>query len=136
MKFKKIDVIGKEIQLKVGQNEKFQTNVGAVLTLVLACCGVIAIWYFGKDIIEKTNPTFLASEVRLSPWPYVMVNNSNFFFGMRIEDNDGRYVNDNRFFELIFEYNYYIQNKTTAEKELIHFETRNLVKCNNSHIDN
>jgi len=136
MKFKRIDVIGKEIQLKVGQREKFQTNLGAVLTLVLTLCGVIAIWYFGKDIIEKTNPTFLASEVRHSPWPYFMVNNSNFFLGMRIEDDDGRYVDDNRFFELIFEYHYYIQNKTTAEMELIHFEKRNLVKCNSSHIDN
>lgn len=52
-----IDVFGLPIQLTYKKNPNHRTALGGVLSLCLLTIFFVAIYFFGKEVIERKNPT-------------------------------------------------------------------------------
>lgn len=134
-KFKYLDIIGKEVQFKIESNETYRTIVGGILTIVLGVVTMISLWFFGSDIIFKTNPNFLSNDLPLEHPEFFTLNNSNFFFAIRFTDFYGAFINEPRFLIPKFRYQYYEINDTTGELILTVDEAYEMTICNTSNID-
>jgi len=131
-----IDYFRKEINLQINKFQTYRTVTGGVLTLFMLVMALVAIWFFGKDIVYKERPQFLTKKTELMQFPYMRLTYDNFFFSVRIEDNTGGYVTNPKYFEIFFQYEWYEKNMTSGVLERqIHLVTP-AVPCNTSHIDN
>jgi hypothetical protein len=134
--FKNLDIIGKEIQFKVENNEKYQTKFGGFLTLLLAVVSLISLWFFGNDIIYREKPVTTMKEFLQPQYEYRTLNNSNFFFAIRFTDFYGIFVTDPRILVPMFKYEYYEINNNTGELENLKSELMEISYCNETHAKN
>jgi len=132
-----IDIFGKEINLQIKSYQVYKTPVGGVLTLFIGVVTLVAIWFFGKDIIYKEQPSYLTKKLSLPKWPFIRLNNKDFFFGIRVEDNYGNFLTNPKYFEVLFEYDFLTLNMSTKqmEKSIETIRTPG-VPCNTSNVDN
>jgi len=132
---KLIDIIGKEVQFKIENSEKYKTTFGGFITIILGIISLISLWFFGSDIIYKQSPSLITKELFLDKPEYHILNNSNYFFAIKFSNIDGNLINDPRIFIPKFMYRLYEMNSTTGSFDLsidLDFELGN---CNSSHID-
>jgi len=131
-----LDYFGKPITFQINKFPTYRTITGGVLTLSLIPMALVAIWFFGKDIVYKEQPKYLTKKYDLLQYPYMRLTKDNFFFSVRIEDNTGGYATNPKYFEIFFQYEWYVKNMTSGALERqIHLVTP-AVPCNTSHIDN
>jgi len=134
---KLLDIIGKEIQFKIENSETYKTALGGFLTILLGVISLISLWFFGNDIIYKTNPQFLSKDLYLDEYEFHVLNNTNFFFAIRFTDYDGLFIEDPRFLVPKFKYEYYVLNDETGELEPKVSDYYEITtKCSVEHIDN
>jgi len=134
--FKFIDIIGKEIQFKIENSEKYKTSFGGILTITLGIISLISLWFFGNDVIYKLSPKIITNELYLDQTEYHILNNSNYFFAIRFSDYNGVIIDDPRFLIPKFVYTLYEINTESGELDTTFSEAIKMVKCNTSHIDN
>jgi len=131
-----VDIFGKEINLQINKYPVYKTPVGGVVTLFIGVLTLVAIWFFGKDIIEKEHPSVITKKLSLPEWPFIRLYNKDFFFGVRVEDNVGGFLTNPKYFEVWFMYEYYTKNMTTKSLDLNKQILTPGVPCNTSNVDN
>ena len=134
--FKFLDIIGKEIQFKIENSEKYKTIFGGILTICLGIISLVSLWFFGNDIIYRKFPNILTKELYLEKPEYHTLNNSNFFLATRFSDYQAKIIDDPRILIPKFSYYLYEINVTTGELEIIDSVDIEMGKCTNAHIDN
>jgi len=133
---KLIDFIGKPIVFQIQGNEKFKSALGGVFSLILFAIVLFSFFYFGRDLYEKKNPSYLTQNTRLEFSPQWNLTNDNFFIGIRVEDENFTTVEDPRFFEIIQSYIHYERNSRN-EIEVKNKHTKYMRnKCNDTHMKN
>ncbi len=132
----RFDILGKEIQFKVENNETYKTWIGGFFTILLALISLGSIYLFGNDVIYRSKPKLLFKKNLLPTYPMKVLNNTNFLFAMRIVDDVGKYIEDIRIIEPVLLYEYFKLNNKTKELDLVEEATQKLYNCNSSHIDN
>ena len=117
------------------EKSNFKTTFGGILTLILGCGILVLIWYFGNDIYYKKFPIFIKKANESSYYPNVIVNNTDLFFGLKIDDYWSNIIDDPKFFEIFATYNYYENDPETGENvEIINKELM-VEKCSEKYLD-
>lgn len=133
---KSIDFFGKEVSFNIDDDKNFKTPLGGVFSIILAATYLFAFLYFGRDLYEKNNPFFLVQNHRLELTPMWNLTNQNFFFGIRVEDENFTTIEDPRFFEIVHTFKHF-QKISNSQfiilKEENYFLTN---KCNETHMKN
>ena len=97
-----IDIFGNKFQFNVSGKETFNTRLGGACSLIIIFTGLILSWYFGQDLYLKVNPKYLVKTRYKNYTPMLKLNTTTFFFGIRVEDDDGKLVEDPRLFTFSF----------------------------------
>ena len=96
-----LDIFGLKIQLNYKRNETHKTVFGGFLTIILYCLFGIAIYYFGKELYEKKEPTTIYNEEFIENPKSFFINNRTFPFSIGLEDgNTSRHYIDEQIFTL------------------------------------
>jgi hypothetical protein len=132
----KLDFLGKEVQFKIENYETYKTPVGGFLTILLAIISLGSIYLFGSEVFYKEKPNVLFSKNRLDYYPTQQLESSSFFFGMRIVDSWGKYVDDYKYFVPTLLMEHLEVNKENGELDYILSESQVMETCNTTHIDN
>jgi len=129
----RIDILGKKFELKI-DNGLYKTCLGGILTLCLSILGIYIAWYFGDDIYLRENPSILTKSTLLKDYPLITLNNSNFFFALRVEKNN-KPVDDKTIFEYIMDYRFNVHNLTSSSYNTTVHLTFDMERCSEKHID-
>jgi len=85
MGFKDIDLLGIEPKFTIDRKESFKTNIGSTLTILYVLLAILVFVAFGRDIIEKKNPTILFTKKQNENASFVIDN--KFVLMFAIVDN-------------------------------------------------
>ncbi len=110
---KNIDLFGLQFNFKFEKADKFKTTLGGVLSLVLIFTIASAIALYSLDYIYKNNPKVTVNSY-MKDYPFLEINNTNFFFAFRLIDINFNNIQDPRYFEFEFEHEVWEKDK---EKE-------------------
>ncbi len=129
---KNFDMFAKEFRFNIDGNS-FGTIMGGAFSVLvgLSFFGLTA--YFGKDIYNKQNPSYLFKLDQLPKPPYVTLTNSNFTFAFNLVDQvHNKGVEDKRVFFIEAAQVTYLYKET----ELIKIEKKyiNISTCSNNTI--
>jgi hypothetical protein len=130
----KLDILGKPVQFRIQNYEKFRSSIGGILTIFLGGVFLFSFLYFGSDLYERKKPSYLTQNNRLEYSPQWNLTNANFFLGIRVEDENFTTVTDPRFFEIVHIYTRY-EKQGGKDMKLIKQEKNFLSnKCNDTHM--
>ena len=131
---KSFDTYGKVVNFNLNQNDSYKTVIGGLISMLIFIAGICSLWYFGQDIYLKSSPNFLSSAEYKYVIPEVSLNNSNFFFGIRIEDMNGNTLWDPHLFDIELFYYYYKNSKGNYEQ--VNSSKVDLRPCNENDVPN
>jgi len=131
-------MFGNEFKLNIGGKDSHNTILGGIFTVLTWITTIVLYWYFGQDMYLKINPTYFSKIGHFDNNPMLTINQSNFFFGIKLGRLDETNFDDIRFFQ--FSANYYnfmtnIDGSESFNGSSINFG-RHIRKCNTNHIDN
>ena len=124
--------------------EYYKSSIGGLFTLIYLCILFFLMFTFGRDFFFRLNPTLVEQEIYSNRYPNYTINNNNFSFSIRIEDNDGYIINNTKLIYL--EFIYYHYQKVNGEWKTIEEFPLNYSNCkienfqnkehfNNMHLD-
>lgn len=120
----KLDMFGKEVKLNHDGKQTFKTLVGSAFSLIIYFGTIILLWYFGKDMYLRENPKLISNRNELHNTPYAFVDRSNFSFGIKVTDKNGKSINDPKAYTYRFGIN---QHKSLNQTNVL--EIRKLEQC-------
>lgn len=85
--FEEMDAFGTPIELNYNKKTLYKTKWGATLTLLCGFLSICAVIIFGREVIERQNPTVINNEY-LMPKDEFMKLNSTFYFFFGLIDSD------------------------------------------------
>lgn len=96
MNISNIDFFGVGINLKYLNNQKFQSNFGAFLSILIACMICIETVIVGSELIKKENPDVIFEERYVaSPRKFTMKKDTfNFAFGVEYPKNYTHFIDE------------------------------------------
>jgi len=131
---KKINIFGNDFKLNLKGDIQYRTWLGGVFTILLLLSTLTLIWYFGQDIYLRQSPTYQSKTLFKNETPMIDLNTTNFFFSIRIEDDNGYAVDNRKYFDYFMYYDYY-QNSKGIYTSIKSIRER-LVLCNTTHLNN
>jgi len=89
-------MLGKKVEFKVNGKGNFTSGFGFSLSLLIYIGTLSLCWYFGKDIVNKDDPSQNNFTKFLANYPYITIDKDNFAFGFAVYDSHDNRVNDPR----------------------------------------
>ena len=133
--FKKIDFFSKNIQLTINRKQSYRTMEGGLLSLCLLTIVTVILGYYLEDVINYKNPFFFIEKSELLTPPFYTLNNTNFFFGVRLEDDSNLVYTDPSYYEFTYRYDEYIYPNIKNHSDYLYSSYEaNLVKCTPEHM--
>ena len=85
--FERLDIFGKPVLFNFGKNSKSKSKVGAMFTLGFLGFVIWVVYYFGKEIIQKKNPSVTTSQsYQENPGEIQFGTNNTFVFNFGIQN--------------------------------------------------
>jgi hypothetical protein len=121
---KYVDLIGPKPQLRIGDSYRFRTNLGGVLTCILAIISVLLFIGFGIDIFERKKPSsYVTKKSNENP----NIKSDDLFFMISMYGPLSAPIYDiNKKFQIVI--NYY--DLDTSRNPQINRTIVNMVPCN------
>ena len=107
------DVVGHHFTFNIGKSENLKTKAGGVITILFALSLIIPTYYFGRDISFREEPQFITESEMLPDYPFFNATNSLFFFAYRLIDINLQNIDNQRYFEYLFDYEEFTFNNIT-----------------------
>ena len=83
----RLDIFGKPVLLNFGKSSKSKSRVGAIFTLGFLGFVIWVVYYFGKEIIQKKNPSVTTSQsYKENPGEIQFGTNDTFVFNFGIQN--------------------------------------------------
>jgi len=128
---KTTDFLGEEMKFSINKYSSFQTVAGGILSILISILYIYFFYIFGLDFIFKQNPNVYSQIKPINVndiIPKIYLNNSEFIFGVRLEDYNGNNVEMQKYLFPRFNYAKYFLNRTTNEFEIIYIPIE-VIKC-------
>ena len=131
----KLDYMGKDFKFLLNGEESFKTILGGLISLFAILANLVCFWYFGQDLWYRESPAYLVKKENLDHYSSQLLNNSNFFFAIAIQDANNDPIDDRSYFSHEFTYYQFERDTTTGKMVSKYKETFDLEKCTSKHID-
>ncbi len=82
----KMNLFGKPVLLNFQGSHKSQSKIGVLFTLLLVGFGVWLVYYFGREIVLKKDPSIVTSELYTADPPPMTITQEKFPFAFAIVD--------------------------------------------------
>ena len=127
-----MDAIGIKFHFYSGNHLKKKTEGGGILTILIGIFAIYLIAIYSKNIITRKNPSVTISLENTLKYEFIDLNKENIFFGFRIEDYDGNYINESDI--LYFKIYYYTteEDNEGQYRKIINDEYLSYHICNDS----
>ena len=127
-----MDAIGIKFHFYSGNYLKKKTEGGGILTILIGIFAIYLIAIYSKNIITRKNPSVTISLENTLKYEFIDLNKENIFFGFRIEDYDGNYINESDI--LYFKIYYYTteEDNEGQYRKIINDEYLSYHICNDS----
>ncbi len=125
---------GKDFQFNI-EGGAYQTFLGGITTILTGIAFLILLWVYGKDMYERKSPSVLSKKSMIKFFPEVKVNSSTFNFAYRMENLNGDFINDPRYFTYDFMH-IYEKADENGHFSLVKKEKRKMEKCSLDHTAN
>lgn len=87
------DLLGGNLTFHSNKQETIKTKFGGFISAVTIIFLGLLIAGFGQDFFKRTNPILVQSTLSNKQYPEYIINNKNFSFAFRLEDDDGVAIN-------------------------------------------
>ncbi len=131
---KSIDGMGREFKFKL-EGSKFTTPLGGIFTLLILGGLLVFSYYFGIDMINKQYPITIEKNDIITDTTFHKVNYTNFFIGVRIENEDGQTMSDPRFVTYNFNFFSFVFDNSLKKFKEVEKRYSLLSQCTDEHID-
>jgi hypothetical protein len=89
------DIYGYVPSLQVNNKKSFQTDIGGILSILTGIVVVLSVWYFGKEILYKTQPNVMYSNLNYPDPLRVNFTQNNFLLALGLQNPDySMYINE------------------------------------------
>jgi hypothetical protein len=110
--FSNLDFFGVNFNFLIDGKEKYQTSLGAVISIFTAVIFVALFFGFGLDIFERKMPK-VSINSSVGQYHYPTLNNKNFTYAYRLEDSYNMLINDTSKYRTFYtNYHYSLENET------------------------
>jgi hypothetical protein len=94
----KLDLLGGNLSFYTYNNETIKSKFGGCISLLTIIILGLLIGAFGQDFFKRTNPILVQSTLSPLDYPNHIINNKNFSFAFRLEDDNGLVVDSPEYF--------------------------------------
>jgi len=131
----KVDYMGKDFKFLIKGDESFKTIFGGLISLFAILANLICFWYFGQDLWYRESPAYLVKKENLDNYSSQLLNNSNFFAAIAIQNANNDPIDDRSYFSHEFTYYQFQRDNITGKMVNKYKETFDLEKCTSKHIN-
>ena len=128
-----IDIYGLPYNFTIFKNEVFKTKIGGFFSILTFICFAMSFIFFGEDFYNRQNPKFINEKLSSENYTLYNLSNHNFAAAVRVEDDDGNYVDVKRYLNLTVDYVIEIRDNITGRFSPTYFP-KNLINCTNSNV--
>ena len=131
-----IDLLGAEFNFTIFGKKSYDTIYGGVLSLLVAIATVSVCFFFGLDLVRRTNPKVLQERVLPINYSYVNASIQNFPIFWTLIDDNGSPVN---FTDILFpKLNFYVSklNATQGNWDLLDHKLLTIKPCTRDLVQN
>ena len=94
----RVDYMGKDFKFLINGDDSFKTILGGLISLLTILANIVCFWYFGQDLYYRESPAYLVKKENLDHYSSQLLNNSNFFFAVAIQDVNNIPIDDRSYF--------------------------------------